>query len=185
MTTATEPYGLLIGGEWLRRSRAIEVRNPFDGERVATVAVASPDDVRAAVGAADKVGPAIAAGNAVVLKPASATPLSALCFAEDLVAAGLPPGRLNIVTGRGEEIGAALVGDPRVRLVTFTGGVATGEEIARTAGLKKLSMELGSNSPVIVMADARLERAVPAIASGAFAQAGQNCLGVQRVFVHD
>jgi len=132
-----------------------------------------------------KVGPALAAGNAVVLKPGTATPLSALRLAQDLVAAGLPVGRLNVVTGRGADLGDALVTDPRVRLVTFTGGVETGHRITRMAGIKKLSMELGSNSPVIVMPDAALERAVPAIASGAFAQAGQNCLGVQRVFVHD
>ena len=134
---------------------------------------------------AHKVGPAIAAGNAVVLKPSSATPLSALRVAADLIAAGLPSGRLNVVTGSGEALGPTLVTDPRVRVVTFTGGVATGQEIARVAGIKKLSMELGSNSPVIVLADADLHRAVPAVVSGAFAQAGQNCLGVQRVFVHD
>src|SRR5262249_4349472 len=134
---------------------------------------------------AHKVGPALAVGNAVVLKPASATPLSALRFADDAAAAGLPPGRFNVVTGRGEEVGQPLVADARVRLITFTGGVATGDRSARAAGLKKLSMELGSNSPVIVQPDARIDRAVTAIAAGAFAQAGQNCLGVQRVFVHD
>lgn len=133
--------------------------------------------------ACHKVGPALAGGNAVVLKPGTATPLSALRLAQDLMAAGLPRGRLNVVTGRGDELGDALVQDPRVRLVTFTGGVETGERITRLAGIKKLSMELGSNSPVIVLADADLDRAVPAIASGAFAQAGQNCLGVQRVLV--
>jgi glyceraldehyde-3-phosphate dehydrogenase (NADP+) len=135
--------------------------------------------------AAHKVGPALAAGNAVVLKPASATPLSALRLADDLAAAGLPPGRLNVLTGRGEEVGAALVADPRVRMVTFTGSVAAGEQVARAAGIKKLSLELGSNSPAIVLGDADLGAAVPAIASGAFAQAGQNCLGVQRVFVYE
>ncbi|MCX6544607.1 MAG: aldehyde dehydrogenase family protein [Acidobacteria bacterium] len=132
-----------------------------------------------------KIGPALAGGNAVVLKPGTATPLSALRLAQDLMLAGLPPGRLNVVTGRGSEVGDAIVTDPRVGLVTFTGGVETGLHITRTAGIKKLSMELGSNSPVIVLADADLDRAVPAIADGAFAQAGQNCLGVQRVFVHD
>ena len=135
--------------------------------------------------AAHKVGPALAAGNAVVLKPASATPLSALRLADDLAAAGLPPGRLNVLTGRGEEVGAALVADPRVRMVTFTGSVAAGEQVARAAGIKKLSLELGSNSPAIVLGDADLGAAVAAIASGAFAQAGQNCLGVQRVFVYE
>jgi glyceraldehyde-3-phosphate dehydrogenase (NADP+) len=133
--------------------------------------------------ACHKAGPALAGGNAVVLKPGTATPLSALRLAQDLMEAGLPPGRLNVVTGHGEELGEALVSDPRVRLVTFTGGVETGARITRMAGIKKLSMELGSNSPVIVMPDADLDRAVPAIASGAFAQAGQNCLGVQRVLI--
>lgn len=134
---------------------------------------------------AHKVGPALAAGNAVVLKPDSKTPFSVLRMARDVMEAGLPPGRLNVVTGHGEDIGDALVSDPRVRLVAFTGGVATGERITRTAGLKKLMLELGANSPVLVLADADLDRAVPAIADGAFAQAGQNCLGVQRVFVHE
>lgn len=134
---------------------------------------------------AHKVGPALAAGNAVVLKPASATPFSALMLARDLEDSGLPPGRLNVVTGAGSSIGEAIVTDKRVRLVSFTGGVETGERIARIAGIKKLLMELGSNSPVIVMPDADLDRAVPAIVSGAFAQAGQNCLGVQRVLVHE
>ena len=133
--------------------------------------------------ACHKVGPALAGGNAVVLKPGTATPLSALRLARDLQASGLPAGRLNVVTGRGEELGDAIVEDPRVRLVTFTGGVETGLRITRKAGIKKLCMELGSNSPVIVMPDADLDRAVPAISAGAFAQAGQNCLGVQRVFV--
>jgi glyceraldehyde-3-phosphate dehydrogenase (NADP+) len=133
--------------------------------------------------ACHKAGPALAGGNAVVLKPGTATPLSALRLAQDLADAGLPSGRLNVVTGRGEDLGGAIVADPRVRLVTFTGGVETGLRITRAAGIKKLCMELGSNSPVIVMADADLDRAVPAIAAGAFAQAGQNCLGVQRVFV--
>jgi glyceraldehyde-3-phosphate dehydrogenase (NADP+) len=133
--------------------------------------------------AAHKVGPALAGGNAVVLKPASLTPLSALRLTEHLKEAGVPEGRVSVVTGRGSAIGDALVSDRRVRMVTFTGGVKTGEHITRIAGLKKLTMELGSNSPVIVNDDADLDRAVPAIAAGAFAQAGENCLGVQRVFV--
>lgn len=151
---------------------------------VGVVAAIAPFNDPLAI-AAHKAGPALAAGNAVVLKPASLTPLSALRLAQHLQEAGLPEGRLAIVTGRGAAIGDALVTDPRVRAVTFTGGVATGEHITRIAGIRKLVMELGSNSPVIVNHDADLARAVPAIASGAFAQAGQNCLGVQRVFVLD
>jgi glyceraldehyde-3-phosphate dehydrogenase (NADP+) len=135
--------------------------------------------------AAHKTAPAIAAGNAVVLKPGSATPFSALGLARDLLEAGLPPDRLSVVTGPGGEVGEALAAAPAVRVLSFTGGVETGDRLTRIAGIKKLSMELGSNSPVIVNADANLEEAVPAISEGAFAQAGQNCLGVQRVFVHE
>lgn len=136
------------------------------------------------VSAAHKVAPALAAGNAVVVKPASETPLSALALARDLVASALPPGRINVVTGHGSDVGEALVRDSRVRLLTFTGAAATGEQITRLAGIKKLTMELGSNSPVIVHEDADLAKAIPAIAAGAFGQAGQNCLSVQRVLIH-
>ncbi|MBI2219760.1 MAG: aldehyde dehydrogenase family protein [Acidobacteria bacterium] len=134
--------------------------------------------------AAHKVAPALAGGNAVVLKPASRTPLSPYQLARDLTEAGLPPGRLNVVFGGGHDLGDALVSDPRVRMVTFTGGLAAGARVTRNAGIKKLSLELGSNSAVIVMPDANLDRAVRAISDGAFAQAGQNCLGVQRVLIH-
>lgn len=132
---------------------------------------------------AHKLGPAIAGGNTVVLKPATVTPLSALKLAEAFVQAGLPPGVLNVVTGPGSEIGNALVADQRVRMVSFTGGVEAGLAITRQAGLKKIGMELGSNSPVIVMADCDFDRAVADTVSGAFWAAGQNCIGVQRVFV--
>jgi acyl-CoA reductase-like NAD-dependent aldehyde dehydrogenase len=126
---ADEAFGLLIGGEWVRRSRTIEVRNPLDDRPFAAVTAGTAGDAAAAVGAAE----------------------------------------------------AAL----RTAFPAHARGVDTGEHITRTAGIKKLSMELGSNSPVIVLPDADLGRAVPAIASGAFAQAGQNCLGVQRVFIHE
>ncbi len=132
---------------------------------------------------AHKLGPAIAAGNTVVLKPATVTPLSAIRLAQAFQAAGLPPGVLNVVTGYGHEIGDALVADPRPRMVSFTGGVEAGLRITTKAGLKKIGMELGSNSPVIVMADADFGRAVGDTVSGAFWAAGQNCIGVQRVYV--
>ncbi len=132
---------------------------------------------------AHKLGPAIAAGNTVVLKPATVTPLSAIRLAQAFQAAGLPPGVLNVVTGYGHEIGDALVADTRVRMVSFTGGVEAGLRITTKAGLKKIGMELGSNSPVIVMADADFDRAVADTVSGAFWAAGQNCIGVQRVYV--
>ncbi|WP_281974417.1 aldehyde dehydrogenase family protein [Halobacillus litoralis] len=133
---------------------------------------------------AHKIGPAIAAGNAIVLKPASVTPLSALKLAEAFVEAGLPEGYLSVVTGSGREIGDTLVTHPAVKMVSFTGGPKAGESITQKAGTKKLSMELGSNSPVIVMEDADIKNAVQSSVSGAFSAVGQNCIGVQRIYVH-
>ncbi len=134
---------------------------------------------------AHKVGPALAAGNGVVVKPATVTPLSALKLAELLLEAGLPPRALNVVTGPGGEVGEALVTDPRVRMISFTGGVEAGLRVTRKAGLKKIGMELGSNSPVIVLEDCDLDAAVESCVSGAFWTAGQNCIGVQRLYVQE
>ncbi len=134
---------------------------------------------------AHKIGPAIASGNAIIVKPATMTPLSALLLAEAFDYAGLPNKVLSVITGKGSEIGDVLVTHPAVRLVSFTGGLDTGEAIAKKAGLKKISMELGSNSPVIVLRDAQIEEAVNSTVSGAFWAVGQNCLGVQRIFIHD
>lgn len=134
---------------------------------------------------AHKVGPAIASGNAIIVKPTSATPLSALLLAKAFEKAGLPPKVLSVITGSASEIGQPLVTHSDVRMVSFTGGLSTGEQIARQAGLKKISMELGSNSPVIVLRDADLDEAVASSVSGAFWAAGQNCLGVQRVYVEE
>lgn len=134
---------------------------------------------------AHKLGPAIAGGNSVVLKPATLTPLSALKLGEAMLEAGLPPEILNIVTGYASRIGDALVTDERVRMITFTGGTEAGLDIIKKAGLKKISMELGSNSPVIVMDDADIDKAVELCVSGAFWAAGQNCIGVQRIYVHE
>jgi len=134
---------------------------------------------------AHKVGPAIAAGNSVIVKPATVTPLSALKLAETLLEAGLPPEVLQVLTGSGIALGGVLVPDERVRMVSFTGGWEAGQEVARLAGVKKIGMELGSNSPVIVWEDAELEWAVESCVSGAFWAAGQNCIGVQRLYVHE
>lgn len=133
---------------------------------------------------AHKVGPALASGNAVVLKPDSKTPLSALGLARLLMEAGLPPGWLQVLTGPGSVIGEAIATHPGVDMVSFTGGVETGRAIHSAAELKKVSMELGANNPVIVGSDADLELAVERIGSGAFWAAGQNCLHVQRILVH-
>lgn len=134
---------------------------------------------------AHKVGPAIAGGNGVVVKPATVTPLSALKLAELFLEAGLPPRVLNVVTGPGGEVGDALVSDRRVRMVSFTGGVEAGLAVMGKSGLKKIGMELGSNSPVIVLEDADLAGAVESCVSGAFWAAGQNCIGVQRIYIQE
>ena len=128
-----------------------------------------------------KVAPALAAGNAVVLKPARATPLTALALAQAFVDAGLPEGVLSVLTGPGGELGDALVSDPRVRKVSFTGSTAVGEHIARAAGVKKLSLELGASCPVVILPDADLEAAADAVALGGYINAGQVCISVQRV----
>src|SRR5436190_14083183 len=108
---------------------------------------------------AHKVGPAIAAGNAVIIKPASDTPLSALKLVEILLEAGLPPQAIACITGGGGEIGQAIATDPRVRKISFTGSFDVGQTICRMAGVKRVTMELGSNSPVIIMDDADLDKA--------------------------
>jgi acyl-CoA reductase-like NAD-dependent aldehyde dehydrogenase len=128
-----------------------------------------------------KVGPALAAGNSVIVKPASDTPLSALRLTEILLEAGLPPEGIQCITGPGGEIGDALVADRRVRKVTFTGSRDIGERICRMAGIKKVTMELGSNSPLIVMPDADLEKVAAAVAATGYANAGQACISTQRV----
>jgi acyl-CoA reductase-like NAD-dependent aldehyde dehydrogenase len=128
-----------------------------------------------------KVGPAIAGGNAVIVKPASDTPLSALRLTEILLEAGLPPEGIQCLTGSGGEIGDLLCADPRVRKITFTGSRDVGEHICRVAGLKRVTMELGSNSPVIVMPDANLDRVAEAVAATGYANAGQVCISTQRV----
>jgi acyl-CoA reductase-like NAD-dependent aldehyde dehydrogenase len=131
-----------------------------------------------------KVGPALAAGNAVVLKPAESTPLTALALAQCFVDAGLPAGVLSVVTGHGDEIGDALVADPRIRKISFTGSTEVGDRITRHAGVKKLSLELGASCPVIILPDADLELAAAAVAVGGYANAGQVCTSVQRVITH-
>ncbi|MBC8174154.1 MAG: aldehyde dehydrogenase family protein [Candidatus Marinimicrobia bacterium] len=134
---------------------------------------------------AHKLGPAIAGGNSVVLKPATVTPLTALKLAEAFMKAGLPSHILNVVTGHASEVADVLVTDPRVRMITFTGGPEAGLDIMKKVGLKKIGMELGSNSPVIVMADCDLNWAVESSVSGAFWAVGQNCIGVQRILVEN
>jgi acyl-CoA reductase-like NAD-dependent aldehyde dehydrogenase len=134
-----------------------------------------------------KVAPALASGNTVVAKPAATTPLATLEVAKLFSEAGVPDGVLNVVTGRGKDIGDALVGHPDVRRVAFTGSTAVGRHVAQLAApdLKRLTLELGGSDPVIVCADADVDAAVKAVIIGRYWNAGQACLGCKRVFIHD
>jgi acyl-CoA reductase-like NAD-dependent aldehyde dehydrogenase len=132
---------------------------------------------------AHKIAPALAAGCAVVLKPASATPLSALFLAELEEEAGLPPGWLNVLVGPAAEIGDVIVEDERVKLITFTGSSGVGWELKERAAKKRVNLELGNATPLIVAADADLSTAATKVAQNAFAFAGQSCISVQRVYV--
>lgn len=134
---------------------------------------------------AHKVGPAIAAGNSVIVKPSTLTPLSTIRLAEAFLHAGLPAEILSVITGKGSEICDVLVEHDDVRFVSFTGGYETGRSILEKTGVKKTAMELGSNSPTIVLADSNIEEAVAATVAGAFGVAGQNCISVQRIYVID
>jgi acyl-CoA reductase-like NAD-dependent aldehyde dehydrogenase len=132
---------------------------------------------------AHKLAPALAAGCPVVLKPASATPLSALFLAELEQEAGLPAGWLNVVVGPSSEIGDVLVEDERVKLITFTGSGPVGWGIQERAPRKRVKLELGNSTPVVVAADADVEAAAAKLAPAAFAFAGQTCISVQRIYV--
>ena len=132
---------------------------------------------------AHKLAPAIAAGNATIHKPAEATPLTAVALMEILLEAGLPEDAGQLIPGSGKVIGNALVSDQRVRKITFTGSAAVGAQILAKAGIKKVTLELGNSSPVIVAADADLPFAARRCAIGAFAHSGQVCISVQRILV--
>ncbi|RUM28034.1 MAG: aldehyde dehydrogenase [Aquifex sp.] len=131
-----------------------------------------------------KVGPALAAGNAVILKPSERTPLTPLMLGEILLEAGLPPKALSVIPGYGD-VGKAMTTHPDVRVVSFTGSRKVGDIIARQVGIKKLVLELGSNSAIILHKDGDIDRAVEKTVQGGYAIAGQVCISVQRVFVHE
>jgi acyl-CoA reductase-like NAD-dependent aldehyde dehydrogenase len=130
-----------------------------------------------------KIAPALAAGCAVVLKPAGQTPLSALTLAELEDEAGLPPGWLNVLVGPASEIGDVLVQDERVKAITFTGSSEVGWGLRERAARKKVLLELGNATPVIVQADTDVEEAASKLAAHAFSFAGQSCISVQRIYV--
>ena len=132
---------------------------------------------------AHKLAPALAAGCPVVLKPASQTPLSALLLAELEQEAGLPAGWLNVLVGPSGDIGDVLVEDERVRMITFTGSSGVGWGIAERAAQKRVRLELGNSTPVVVAADADLDLAATKLAANAFSFAGQSCISVQRIYV--
>ncbi|CAG0979589.1 glyceraldehyde-3-phosphate dehydrogenase (NADP+) [Geobacteraceae bacterium] len=131
-----------------------------------------------------KVAPAIAAGNALVLKPATKTPLSSIKLASLLAEAGLPAGALNIVIGSGKTVGNRLVEDERLAMITFTGSPPVGGEIKARSGLKRVTLELGSNSPTIIEEDGDVDAAVSRCVVGSFANSDQVCISVQRIYVH-
>jgi acyl-CoA reductase-like NAD-dependent aldehyde dehydrogenase len=132
---------------------------------------------------AHKIAPALAAGCAVVLKPAGQTPLSALLLGELETEAGLPPGWLNVLVGPSAEIGGVIVEDERVKLITFTGSSGVGWKIRERAAKKRVNLELGNATPVVVEADADIEEAATKLAANAFSFAGQSCISVQRIYV--
>jgi acyl-CoA reductase-like NAD-dependent aldehyde dehydrogenase len=132
---------------------------------------------------AHKLAPALAAGCAVVLKPASQTPLSALLLAELEEEAGLPPGWVNVVVGPAAEIGDELIKDDRVRLITFTGSGPVGWKLRERAAKKRVNLELGNATPVVVAEDADVSLAAAKVAQNAFSFAGQSCISIQRVYI--
>ncbi|MEO0226402.1 MAG: aldehyde dehydrogenase family protein, partial [candidate division WOR-3 bacterium] len=134
---------------------------------------------------AHKIGPALAAGNAVIHKPATKTPISGIRLAEILVDAGLPVEAISVITAPGGEIGDSLVRHPSIRKISFTGSLEIGERIASIAGMKKLTMELGSNSAVMIFPDQNLEAVAKKIRVGGYTLAGQVCISIQRVYVQE
>lgn len=134
---------------------------------------------------AHKVGPAIAANNAVVVKPASSTPLTALKMAELFIEAGTPSRMLQVITGDAREISDALITDPRVRKITFTGSIPVGKAICAKAGLQSVCMELGGNDPLIVLNDADLDKCIPVAVDGAFGNNGERCTSIKRIIIEE
>ena len=132
-----------------------------------------------------KIGPAFAAGNSVVHKPSTNTPLSALRLARLIEEAGAPKGAYNIITGSGSALGPLVIKDPRVAMITFTGSVPVGEQIRAQIGLRRVTLELGSNSSVILEPDCDLDTMIPRCVTGSFSHSGQVCISVQNIYVHE
>ncbi len=162
-----------------RQRRVFTQRDPLLGVIVAITPFNHPMNQ-----VAHKVAPAIATNNRVVLKPSEKVPLSALRLADLLYEAGLPPPMLQVVCGDPRQIVPAMITHPAVDLVTFTGGVAVGKQIAAQAGYRRIVLELGGNDPLIVMDDADLDEAVELAATGSYRNSGQRCTAVKRILVH-
>ncbi|WP_152655433.1 aldehyde dehydrogenase family protein [Oceanobacillus sp. CFH 90083] len=158
--------------------KAMTIRTP-----VGVVAAITPFNVPLNL-VCHKVGPGLAAGNSVILKPAEETSLSALLLAEIFEEAGLPAGRLNVLTGEGAEIGGYLTSNQEINMYTFTGSPRVGQIIRESTGIRKVALELGNNSATIVHRDAAIKESAVAAAQKSFNNAGQVCISVQRVFVH-
>ncbi|CAG9608175.1 Succinate-semialdehyde dehydrogenase [NADP(+)] GabD [Pseudoneobacillus rhizosphaerae] len=162
------------------------------GENRVTYTIREPIGVIAAITpfnfpmnlVAHKVGPALAAGNTVVLKPASQTPLSAYKMAELFHEAGLPSGVLNVVTGSGQIVGDVVMKNDRIKMITFTGSPSVGKYIKENAGLKRVTLELGSNSALIIDEKTKIDAIIPRVVTGAFSFQGQVCISIQRIYVH-
>ena len=168
-----EPADAIPGGEGIV---SLVIREPLG-----LIAAISPFNAPFNL-AMHKVAAAFAAGNSVIVKPSSYAPLSALQLAEVLVDAGMPPAAISVLPG--PDVGPALVADPGVDAVSFTGGVAAGRSIAANAGLKPVILELGGNSPNIVHSDADVDWAARALVAGGFSNTGQSCNSVQRIYAH-
>ena len=188
-------YTLLFSAEEAHRLCGEEV--PLDaspkGKNHMAMTIREPLGVIAAISpfnfplnlSVHKIGPALAAGNAVVHKPATATPLSALRLAQLFLEAGLPPGALNVITGPGASIGDQLVCHPSIAMVTFTGSAAVGLRLRNNAGLKRVTLELGNNSAAVVCADADVGNTAAQCVPGSYAHSGQVCISVQRILIDE
>ncbi|MEW5694260.1 MAG: aldehyde dehydrogenase family protein [Candidatus Hydrogenedentota bacterium] len=178
--------GLKLGGETVRfdLSSASKKMGFYSRVPLGIVLAISPFNFPLNL-SCHKIGPAIAASNAVVHKPATKTPLCAMMLAETLIEAGLPPLCISVIVGYGNTIGLKLVKSPDIRKISFTGSLEVGETIMANCGMKKVTMELGSNSAVVVFKDAMLDYAAKRIRKGGYTLAGQVCISVQRVYVEE
>jgi acyl-CoA reductase-like NAD-dependent aldehyde dehydrogenase len=189
---AVNTYALAAGEARRLTGESVPIAGTQAGEGHAAWTVRVPIGIVGAISpfnfplnlVAHKLAPALAAGCAVVHKPASQTPLAALRLAALSEQAGLPPGWLSVLPGAGSDIGDVLIEDPRVRMLTFTGSAEVGWGIRARATRKKVALELGNASPVIVERDADVELAAGKVATHAFSYAGQTCVSIQRVYVH-